>query len=128
MMWQQILIWYAVLGLAVHVAVMLMSRFYESKTPAAVFSSMGDNLARWAEEIEQKRNPSRLRWIKNASAKWVAHLAVAVFIVAVWPVAIAWKGRVWFGQYKETEAKKQEILNAVARLGVPLVPSVLRRK
>jgi len=93
--WQQMLIAYAASGIAAYVTIMLVIRFYESKTPAAVFREWGAGLERWAEEVEQKKNPSRLRKIKNASVKWVAHLWVAVLIVAVWPVALVIKARVW---------------------------------
>ena len=123
MTWQQAVIWYIVLGIAAYVVGMLGIHYFESITPAGVFRQWGEGLARWAEEVEQQKNPSRLRWLKNASAKWTAHLLVAVLIVAVWPVAMVWKGRNWFLQYKETETQRRELRNNVAKLGVPFVDS-----
>jgi hypothetical protein len=85
--------------------------------------SVGDSLARWAENVEQKKNPSRLRWLKNQSAKWLAHLAVALLIVAVWPLAIAWKGRIWVLLTKERDSHKAKFQNIAASVGVPFVES-----
>jgi len=120
MAWQQMLVWYAASGVAAFVAIMLFIHYVEAESAAGVVQKMRENIGRWAEDIEQK-NPSRLRWLKNASGKWVAQLGVALLVILIWPVTIAWKAWIWISLYRETEAKRREVRDGVRKHGVPLL-------
>ena len=121
MTWRQALIGYAACGSVAYVGIMLMIRFVEPNLPGGVWQGMGDKLARLQEEIEQRKNPGRLRKLKNASAKWVAQLGVALLVILTWPVAIGWKTWIWISLYRERVATLRKLQNIATSVGVPFV-------
>ena len=100
MEWQEVLIVYGGCGAAIYVVLILILPGIEAVSPER---RIQNQVAEFREK-QERRNCPGWRWrFKAASAKFVAHALMLLFVVTAWPLALALKVLGWLSWAKRTD-------------------------